>query len=685
MTGTNNAGRRVPTHRLRANEKVWTPPSVIVLDTETRWHLEESTEVHRMRLWCAVHVDRRKIRKKSGPVRWGWGLTPDDLADWLTETTRGREATWLYAHNLNFDLATTSLADTMRDHGWTVTDFAVSHGAPWLRLKNGKKVLTVVDSWSWLPESVEALATRMGRRKLNLPDNADGFDDWFARCASDVDITARSILALMEWWDAEQLGRWTISGAGCGWNAMRHTETDTRHVIALGPEDDELAKEAEWVKEAVAAGRPNVFAEWDRRAVRGGRKDSAVIRSETGGPWVEIDLEAAYPTVCRDLPLPIRRMWTFDRLEVESRFIGSRLHGIIADVEINTDRPLYPVRHDGVAWYPVGRFRTVLAGPEIAEARRNGHLISVGAGQVHRLGHALRPWATWVLDPTRGGSVDVPPVGLVACKTWGRSVPGKFAARTHTSEALEGPAPAGWSVMDCRHRAAGKRAAEVTMAGRKWLVTYDGDGENCYPAVLAWIESETRVRLGRVLERLDGAWWTADTDGLLVDMTAPIGWNRLGLVRLGQRPRDPIGLAQSLCDLLAPKVAPLRLRPKRHFDSLAILGPQHLIVGGERRMSGVRGEAAEVAPWQFVARDWPRLKWQMENGRPGEYRRPERTSTFTGPTVHRWVLDSGETRPVRFDLGPDGGNRLLPWADSGYGGDGDVLAPVQYRGLSRVS
>ena len=656
-------GRTVPVHRLRPNDTVWTPPSVIFLDTETHWQIEGAAEVHTMRLWVASHVDRRQVRKKAGPVTWGWGRTPDDLAEWIDGRTRGRDCVWLYAHNLNFDLAVSDLPSRMAAHGWSVSDFSVSQGAPWVRVGKGDRTLTVVDSWAWLPQSLESLATVMGDSKLPLPANEGGEYEWMGRCAKDVELLARSVLALMDWWDARRLGRWSISGAGSGWNAMRHVGSDVRHVI--DPDPDLIAQ--------------------DRQAVRGGRKDAAVVRSAQGGPWVEIDLEGAYPTVARELPLPVKRAYTFDALPLDSKWVDSRFYSPCAEVRVRCDRPRYPLRWGGVTWYPVGEFTTTLAGPEISAARAAGDLVAIGPGQMHKLGLALRPWATWVLDPSEGGEWGVPPVGRIACRAWGRSVLGKFAAHTHTAEAWEGAAPPGWRVTDSWDRRVGRRAAEVAMAGQAFYVTYDGDTENCYPAVLAWVESHVRRRLTAVLEALDGAWWTCDTDGLLVDLSAPIQWARFGMLRLGDHARDPFGLAQALCDALATTVAPLRLRPKKVFTSLAVLGPQHLTVDDQRRMSGVSAGAVEVAPGRFVARDWPKLKWQINNSRPGAYTRPERTATFNAPTVHRWVCDDGSTRPVEFRLAADGSNQPVPWAASRWRREGYVLAGRQYRLLERLA
>lgn len=660
---SSNRRRPVPVHNLRPNETVWTPPHVVFLDTETRWHDEGPDEVHELRLWVGCRIDRRHIRKTQPPVVWAHGDDRDSLARQLSEWTRGRECLWVYAHNLGFDLVTSDLPATMARRGWQVTDFSVRNTAPWIRFSRANHTITCCDSWGWLPESLGRVGQLVDRAKTDLPTNDGTQGEWWGRCAGDVEILARAILGLMEWWGEEKLGRWTISGPGCGWNAMRHVPSLERHVI--DPDPPKVAQ--------------------DRSAIRGGRKDAQVVRSESGGPWVELDLVAAYPTVALHLPLPSKRAWGFDQLPLESPWIGNRFYAPLAECTVRTDRPRYPVRHAGVTWYPVGEFRTWLAGPEIASAQARGDLRSIGCGQIHKLGYALRPWAQWVLDPTSRGDRLVPPVAQIVTKAWGRSVLGKFAARSHDAESLPGLTRPGWSTTDAWDHRVGRRGSEVDIGNRHFWVTYDGDTENCYPAVLAWVESEVRVRLGAVLDALGAAWWACDTDGLILDLRAVDGdlWRSLAI--LGKRPLDILGVAQGLCDVLAPLVAPLVIRPKRVIESLAVLGPQHLQVDGERRYAGVRKDATETTPGTFVSRDWPGLAWQINNSRPGQYRRPERTSTFRAPTAHRWILDDGTAAPVEMRVGRDGRNQLVPWAETELARSGARLGGAQYPALARLS
>lgn len=656
-------GREVPIHRLRANETVWTPPSVVYLDTETRWETDGTNEVHTLRTWVAHLRDRR--RPEGRPLRqmWGDGQTAGALAAWLDNALRGRNTCWLYAHNVGFDVTVTGLPWVLRQHGWAIGDFSVRGDCPWFRFRKGRQVLTVCDSWGWLQQSLAGAGERAGLFKVDLPDNDDGQTEWLARCRRDVEILATLMGDLMDWWDANELGRWTISGAGCGWNAFRHIPSPERHVIDVEP-----ARVAQ-----------------DRLAVRGGSKDAQVVRSATGGPWVELDLVQAYATVAATLPLPVRRAWDFKWLPVDSKWLRSDRFGALAECVIDTDRPCYPVKHDGVTWHPVGRFRTHLAAPEMLAAANAGHLVEIGQGQMHQLGWALGPWATWVLDPTKQGTVTVPAVARQVIKSWGRSVPGKMAAHAHSVEPMPGPATPGWSIREGWDGRVKRPGAEVQMAGQAYWVTYDGDTENCYPAVLAWVESHVRTRLRAVLAALGPAWWTCDTDGLILDLGAIDAdlWRPAAI--LAGQPTDALGVAQGLCDALAPLVAPLVIRPKRVIGSLAVLGPQHLTVNGEHRYSGVAKDAKEVSPGRFQVRDWPGMAWQIANGRPNAYVRPQREPRFRTPTCHRWVMVDGEALPVEMAPAADGSNRLLPWAETRWRTEGCRLAEVQYPRLQRLT
>lgn len=648
-------------HYLRANERDWSPPAVIFLDTETRTVQSEPVEILGLRLWAATFVDRKVPKRTTERHESGWGRTANDLALWIGNVTRNRETVWLYAHNLGFDLTTTRLPLWLVRHGWSITEASVGGKSPWLRMKRGAKVLTIVDSWGWLPVALERIGQAVTVPKLPLPSEDDSEAAWLARCGWDVDILARAVLELMQWWDDNKLGNWTISGAGCGWNAYRHKPTTTPVVI-----DPDPAKVAQ-----------------DRLYVHGGRRGTWIIGDHRAGPFLELDFTNAYPQVAAQLPHPIGRAAPFDSLPLDDAVLDSERWGITARVKIRTSEARWPVRIDGASWYPVGEFWADLAGPDIVEARRIGALVEIGKGETHRLGRNMATWAQWVIAVQRGEIPGMPAVAQIAAKTWGRSVIGKWAARSFEKTKL-GTAPTiAWGYEESWNHAKQCAAGMVDLAGQRWFVSASGDPDNAYPAVLAWVESEVRVRLGRVIAALgEGAILQCDTDGLIVAQRV------LGTRASKGHLIAPTGLSGQarvawVLNCLHPITAPLDLRIKNRLGHVHVLGPQHVTADGQRRFAGMSKGALLGEDGRYHAKLWPSLQWQLANGSAAGYVRPDVVSVIKGPYPTGWILADKSVVPVETVINAQGETCILPWHLTQYAKNGKHRADIQHQTLER--
>lgn len=645
-----------PVHYLRANESEWTPASVIFADTETLAVPGSDPSVERLNLWVARYMDRREPKGKTARHVTSWGRTAPELAAWVDTQTRNRESVWLYTHNLGFDLTTTRLPVHLAELGWTVSDAAVGGKAPWLRLAKGKRRLAVSDSFSWLPVALGEIGETVGIRKDDLPGQDDELATWLARCGRDVDILATAILRLMDWWEREQLGHWTISGAACGWNAYRHRPTAER--VLVDPDPGRVAT--------------------DRQAVHGGRRGVWALGAHAAGPFYEVDIVAAYPSVAATLPLPIERVRAFTSLPIDDDKVLSDRWGIAARVTVATSVARWPVRIGRHTWYPVGRFMADLAGPDIADARRLGCLQAIGGGYVHRLGGNMAPWAQWILALQNGQIPETPDVARAVAKSWGRMVIGKWAARGFTKTKLGSSPGNGWGYEEAYHHYEQVPGGVVDLAGQRWLIANGGTPDNAYPAILAWVESHVRVRLNRVIEALGpGAILQCDTDGLVVIGrtvgTRAAGGHLVAPARMGHRQRMVWCL-----DQLDPILAPLSARVKRQHDHVTVLGPQHLRLGAQRRFAGLPGDAVEQPDGSFTAKLWPGLKWQMEHGSPDGYVRPTTTPRVDGPYPTGWILDDARVVPVECEIDRNGENRIIPFGQSRYANAGMHRADIQH-------
>lgn len=692
-------------HYLTSNDTTWTPPAVISLDTETRV-IQPDPEVQELRCWHVRADHRPSPAHQPGAHVTGDGSTAADLARRVSKWSGKWAETWLYAHNLNFDLTVTRLPVLLSDLGWQVTDMALDGGRPWLVLNRDNHKLVIADSYAIWAVPLAELGELAGIPKPPLPEGDDPAA-WAERCAADTLILHSALLQTMAWHDEHQLGRWAITGASTGWNTMRHlqaakTSKSARTArLKLGlPPVDPAAQPV--VIDPDPSGRAH-----DRLAIYGGRRETWRHGTLPNGAYSELDFERAYQTVMAEMALPRKRGRWFDSLPVDSRLLDDPCHqwGVIATVTLDTDIPRWPVRvpvtpggtppggegyQPGVTpqaatrvFYPVGRFTTTLAGPDIAEARRLGCLVSVGRGQVHQLGRAARPWATWSMAAQ--DAPVTPPVVRLALKHQGRAVAGKWAARGWTKTVIGASTTYGWSYEDAYVNGTNQRGAIIDLAGTKFLSVPSGDGDNAYPAVLAWIESFVRVALGRVIALFTGrAVVQCDTDGLIVDTNQLPALENSGS-RAPGRMGDARGTLTAALSAANTGTAPLHLREKTIYRTLQISGPQHLIADGRKRWSGIPGSAERQPDGSYQAWTWPKLAWQMNQGDHRGYTRVVQTYRLANSYAPGWLLADGTVAPVEARDGPDGRPELVPWDQSHYPLIGAVRADWQPATLTALS
>lgn len=644
-----------PVHYLRPNDKVWTPPHVLYLDTETATIPNTEPEVMALRLWCLRLVDRRPAGNGRMVTVDSDGDTSAELVEQINQSFKGRKTIWLFAHNLSFDLVTTRLPMALVLSGWSVSDAAVGGRAPWLRFSKGSKRLTLVDSGGWLPVALSELAPLTTTSKKPLPPSNGSRKAWLARCASDVGLLSDAMSQILDWWDREQLGRFDISGSACGWNAYRHMPVVQR--IVVDPDPDSVAA--------------------DRKAVHGGRRGVWRVGDVRAGGLLELDITTAYPGVAAHLPLPLRRAYRVEGLATTDSRITSDRWQFAGEVELETDTPRWPVKWGGGTWYPVGRFRTHLAGPEIAEAARLGCLRAVGPGHVHQLGGAMMGWARWVLATQRGENELAPPVAAVVAKHWGRVVIGKWASHGFDRVPMGASPVLDWSYEEGWDHGSQTRGGMVDIAGQRWWVSASAEPDNAYPAILAWVESHVRLRLSRVLDALGpGVAVQCDTDGLIVSERAFTRWCREQVLQMPELPGS-MGLLDAGLSALNELCAPLTIRIKRRHTHARILGPQHVETPSGRRFAGLPKHATRTGENTYEGRIWPKLQWQMSNGDPRGYVRPNVTATVAGPYAPGFVLTTGHVVPPVAVVMPDGSTDLLPWDLMPSRMTAGKLAPVQ--------
>jgi len=370
-----------------------------------------------------------------------------------------------------------ALPERLVEAGWGMGDFWIGDESTWCVLSFGRHKLICSDTWSWMSAPLAEIASRVKARKKPLPANEGTPAEWEERCRVDVDVLCKALLVLMDWWDANDLGRFGITGAACGWAAARHRMRPKS--ILVGPDMER-----------------NRF---ERTAIYGGRREAFRVGAIRRANTSDYDLVAAYPTVAAHYNLPRRPVRRFGHLRTDHPWLDSVSVGVIADAVVWTDTPCVPCRIDGEVWWPVGQFRTVLASPELCHAMEVGKSVEIGAGWCYDLGPALQQWARWCIDLQHPERLDVPPIVKMVAKGWGRSVLGRFAARTSRQLLVREATSQGWSLEHGRHAESGSPLDIVSIGGEERWLLQDQEGRDSLPALFAWVESATRAALTRII------------------------------------------------------------------------------------------------------------------------------------------------------------------------------------------
>lgn len=255
-----------------------------------------------------------------------------------------------------------------------------------------------------------------------------------------------------------------------------------------------------------------------------GRCEAFRLGEVPGEVW-HLDVTAMYASIYATLEVPValtcvqRDLAAWQVLGVEAQ------NGCIADVTLRTDEPCYPFRDDErrLCIWPVGEFRTTLAGAELAQALREKHVQQIHSIAYYLTAPALASYANCVLA-LRAEYAGQGPLSSWA-KMLGNCIVGKFAQRDRR-----------W-VNDRSNRAhqvwdawwGEDPLAEIV----RWRAVADtvqreesgGWSDDAIPAVSAFICAAARMRL---LAMIRCAGWDqvyyCDTDSLF---TSALGLGRL--------------------------------------------------------------------------------------------------------------------------------------------------------------
>jgi len=557
-------------HYLKPNSASETPSNAVWFDTETD-QVDAGADCvgHVLRFGWAAY-SRTRGSDQWIQTQWLRFTTRGQFWEWVDGKTAPKKTLYLFCHNTSFDLPVLDVFGELAARGWKLTRAVIDAPPTMLTFVRGAAKLQVLDTLNIWRMSLRELGKMVGLPKLEMPAPTASAEDWDIYGKRDTEILQK---ACTEWWRflrTEDMGCFAPTLASQSMRVYRHRFMTDRVLIHDTPR----------------------VLEMEREAYHGGRCECFRV-GEFSGDFSFYDVNSLYPSVMQSGQYPValaftaRPPWRFP--------IGQYLAEMcsIARCVIRTDTPMYPVVHGGKLVFPVGEFAATLAGPELMECWRRGHL------------HTISEIAFYHAAPMFRGFVDRLYAERLKAKSDGNSgrswfikilmnsLYGKFGQRGAVWVSQDNVADLtarAWREFDTTTR---QVTAYRQLGGLVQRLETEPESADSAPAIAAYVTSYARLHLWRLIE-LAGRRnvYYCDTDSVTV--------NAAGARRLkGEVDPDALG----------------KLKLERTTHTLTIYGRKDYMLDDTFRAKGVRLGAVWTARDTVQQSQWAGLRGQLAGGR----------------------------------------------------------------------
>lgn len=521
------------------------------------------------RLGCAVYF------RLSNGVRhdedWLTFFTPDQFWRFVKYYSEQGLSLHIYAHNIAFDLPVVYGLHELDGEHWDFQTVCLEP-TPFILEGHWKgNPVKIYDTFNYMKSSLADIGKSVGLEKMPMPARDAPDDDWAVYCANDVEVTARALVALIDY-HTTKIGPWATTGAGLAFNAFRSSFMIPKSVHCHTQAD---------------------ILEMERRAYYGGMVQCSWLGPMPEGEFYELDVASMYPSVMKG-PMPSRLIPVKEEPDVYLLSSLLESYEACADVVVKTRYHRYPVRKGNKIVFPVGEYQTSLCGAELRRALESGEIVKVlklsayetlpifnryvdffwaekqayeDAGDESRrtiaklylnslygkFGQKSEDWREWCPETFRyiEEQYGLEPLSL---KMWHDEPPDLFRpVEPHDFYVNDL-----W--LDVR-RVVGKY--EINVRKEEWF--------NSSPIIAACVTSAARVKLQRMVELTGvGSHYYSDTDSLFVSRD---GYDRL--IQAGVVRKAELGY----------------LGLKKVWKDLTIYGPKDIKMEGKTRRKGVRPSA----------------------------------------------------------------------------------------------
>lgn len=512
------------------------PTNYIVFDTETnlpdgedRW----TQDVLRLRLGVALQNDESK-RGQQMTCMFRFNKA-EDFHEFVMSKSKGYKKTWVFAHNIGFDLRIVDFWGFVSKGFYSLTrlenkkgemvrsePFVVMDDPPTIiktYLDDGREIMWC-DTFQWISHSLKKIGESLGFEKSEMPEPTDDDAEWYDYCQRDVEVLDAALRKVWYWLKANKVKHFAPTRAAQSMNIF----TSVYGGSCIKRHDIEPANQLE------------------RLAYYGGHTD-LFHRGKVEGPIVQYDVNSLYPYVMSANWFPYSLSgYRPDSVDSTSK-VEPNPRSCSAEVLLNTSKRAYPVRCKSGTLFCVGRVRTVLAGPELASAFESGDVVKTLRFNRYQMNYMFKNMVDDYYKMRLEAKSKGDDVSQMIIKLLLNSLYGKFGQQTplwvDTGERLD---PSVYSQGLVTDGDVEKDGVFRVLAGHVYETRERVEARNSFVAIASFTTAYAREYM-RLLRSIVGSghYYYQATDSLYVDLEGEKRlkeWGKVDDVKLGGLKRE---------------------------------------------------------------------------------------------------------------------------------------------------
>jgi hypothetical protein len=295
-----------------------------------------------------------------------------------------------------------------------------------------------------------------------------------------------------------------------------------------------------------------------------------------------------------------------------------------AEVELETDKPIYPYRRDNKLIFPVGKFTAFLTTASLLHAIDQDHVKKIKVCAAYKKAKLFNTFVDYFYTERLKYRDEKNPAFAYICKLILNSLYGKFGQRNSVMiEEIQTSSDRNfreliWHVQEKKYY-----IHQIFYGLEQTICLQEEEGLNSMPAIAAHVTDYARIYLWYIIEKAQMKnCYYCDTDSLIV--------NRRGYKRLqDDLDSDVLGM----------------IKVEEVTEYMEIRGAKNYTFGKDDKIKGVKKTAKKIGDKTYEYLRFPTPYAELRNRLPEDYRIETVKKTLSGKYDKGIVTESGVVIP----------------------------------------